>query len=166
MSQDWKDLGNKFELAHQLEEITHIPADVLRHERSFTEISIADRMSWASKRQTTRIEDEAYCLFGLFGVNMAPLYGEGPHAFYRLQEEIMKTSVDTTLFAAGIRKQVADVEQLEEYCKKAFRGLDVRYFLAERPSRFDRSPKETNAHLVFDPEASSESLWCGESVSI
>ena len=47
------------------------------------------------------MEDEAYCLMGIFGVNMPTLYGEGQNAFYRLQEEIMKTSCDTSLFAWG-----------------------------------------------------------------
>ena len=42
----------------------------------------------------------AYCLMGIFNVNMPILYGEGLHsAFRRLQEEIMKTSFDQSLFA-------------------------------------------------------------------
>jgi hypothetical protein len=56
-------------------------------------------MSWASERKTTRKEDEAYCLMGIFGVNMPLLYGEGHRAFHRLQEEIMKIHDDYTLFA-------------------------------------------------------------------
>ena len=47
--------------------------------------SVAQRMSWASKRETTRTEDLAYCLLGIFGVNMPLLYGEGSNAFLRLQ---------------------------------------------------------------------------------
>jgi hypothetical protein len=53
----------------------------------------------ASSRVTTRVEDMAYCLLGIFGVNMPLLYGEGTRAFTRLQEEIMKDSADQTLFA-------------------------------------------------------------------
>jgi hypothetical protein len=56
-------------------------------------------MFWASRRQTTRIEDEAYCLLGLFGVNMPLLYGEGREAYRRLQEEILRVEEDYTLFA-------------------------------------------------------------------
>jgi hypothetical protein len=55
-------------------------------------------MSWAAKRKTSRIEDEAYCLLGLFDVNMPPLYGEGKKAFMRLQLEILKTSDDESIF--------------------------------------------------------------------
>jgi hypothetical protein len=56
-------------------------------------------MSWASRRSTTRKEDMAYCLMGLFDVNMPLLYGEGWRAFIRLQEEILKHSSDQSLFA-------------------------------------------------------------------
>jgi hypothetical protein len=57
-------------------------------------------MSWASKRQTTRPEDLAYSLFGIFKVDLPPLYGEGgAKAFLRLQEEIIKTSTDLSIFA-------------------------------------------------------------------
>ncbi|KAI1378168.1 hypothetical protein F4677DRAFT_414581 [Hypoxylon crocopeplum] len=56
-------------------------------------------MSWASSRETTRIEDMAYCLLGIFDVNMPMIYGEGSKAFMRLQEEIVKDSSDMSLFA-------------------------------------------------------------------
>ncbi|THU88009.1 HET-domain-containing protein, partial [Dendrothele bispora CBS 962.96] len=62
--------------------------------------SIAQKMSWAASRETTRSEDMAYCLMGLFGVNMPPIYGEGgPKAFMRLQQEIIKYSEDRSIFA-------------------------------------------------------------------
>jgi hypothetical protein len=56
-------------------------------------------MSWASCRETTRREDIAYSLLGLFDVNMPLLYGEGDKAFLRLQEEIMKESNDQSILA-------------------------------------------------------------------
>ncbi len=95
----WRVLGTKAGLAELLEHEFGIPAAVLRLEISHTEFSIAQRMSWFGLRETTRPEDEAYCLLGLFNIHMPPLYGEGRHAFRRLQEEIMKQSADTTLFA-------------------------------------------------------------------
>ena len=60
---------------------------------------MAQKMSWASQRVTTRIEDQAYCLLGIFGINMPPLYGEGEGAFLQLQLEILKISNDESLFA-------------------------------------------------------------------
>ena len=60
---------------------------------------VAVRMSWASKRETSRVEDVAYSLLGLFNVNMPLLYGEGRKAFYRLQLEIVKNSDNESIFA-------------------------------------------------------------------
>jgi len=56
-------------------------------------------MSWLAKRETTRIEDMAYCMLGLFDINMPLLYGEGAKAFLRLQEEIIRRYNDHTIFA-------------------------------------------------------------------
>lgn len=56
-------------------------------------------MSWASRRETTRIEDEAYCLLGICGINMPLLHGEGNAAFRRLQEELLRRSDDQSIFA-------------------------------------------------------------------
>lgn len=69
------------------------------HRGTLSKVSIAERMSWAAQRTTTRLEDEAYCLLGLFGVNMPLLYGEGRSAFRRLQEELIKVSNDQSIFA-------------------------------------------------------------------
>ena len=63
------------------------------------EASVAERMSWASNRKTSRLEDMAYCLMGLFDVNMPLLYGEGQKAFMRLQHETVKTVDDEPIFA-------------------------------------------------------------------
>ncbi|KAK9772804.1 putative Heterokaryon incompatibility domain-containing protein [Seiridium cardinale] len=56
-------------------------------------------MSWAASRVTTRPEDMAYCLLGLFDINMSMLYGEGERAFIRLQEAICGQTNDPSLFA-------------------------------------------------------------------
>ena len=61
----------------------------------------AMKMSWAASRTTTCREDLAYCLLGIFNVNMPLLYGEGEKAFLRLQEEIMRQSGDLSIFAWG-----------------------------------------------------------------
>ena len=61
--------------------------------------SVAQKMSWASKRTTTRLEDMAYSLMGIFDVNMPLLYGEGQKAFIRLQHEIVRVSDDESIFA-------------------------------------------------------------------
>ncbi|KAM5354958.1 hypothetical protein ACJ41O_001604 [Fusarium nematophilum] len=57
------------------------------------------KLSWAATRETTRREDRAYSLMGLFGVNMPLLYGEGDKAFMRLQMEILQMSNDQSILA-------------------------------------------------------------------
>ncbi|RDX49672.1 HET-domain-containing protein [Lentinus brumalis] len=97
-------LGSKAGFAEALQACTGIPECLLKHEQQLNDFSIAQRMSWAAHRATTRLEDEAYCLLGIFDIQMPTLYGEGRRAFQRLQEEIMKRSEDTTLFAWGCRR--------------------------------------------------------------
>ena len=78
--------------------ITGIPSMILGGGSIF-KCNVALRMSWASKRRTTRDEDMAYCLMGIFKVNMPLLYGEGGEkAFVRLQEEILKITDDHSIF--------------------------------------------------------------------
>lgn len=94
----WKEFGSKKSLARQISPITGIPVDVLLGKSPLFS-TIAQRMSWASKRQTTREEDIAYCLMGLFDIHMQPIYGEGGEkAFLRLQQEILSRNSDQTLF--------------------------------------------------------------------
>ncbi|KAI0542827.1 heterokaryon incompatibility protein-domain-containing protein [Xylaria digitata] len=97
-SSGWIRMGTRLDLRQAVAQATHIPTQVLRF-RNISDYSVSQRMSWASRRQTTRLEDEAYCLLGLFGVTMPLLYGEGRRAFRRLQEEIIKESDDESLFA-------------------------------------------------------------------
>ena len=98
-SSEWIELGTKSSLCEEIAAITGVSASILTHKTLVTSASIAKRMSWASNRETTRVEDVAYCLMGLFEVNMPLLYGEGERAFIRLQEEIIKYSDDQSLFA-------------------------------------------------------------------
>lgn len=95
----WRAIGRKDELHLGLEEITNIPSEILLQQKAIETISVAARMSWAVKRQTTREEDLAYSLMGIFNVNMPLLYGEGAKAFIRLQEEILREVRDNSLFA-------------------------------------------------------------------
>ncbi|EIW65332.1 HET-domain-containing protein, partial [Trametes versicolor FP-101664 SS1] len=101
LTQTWRFLGTKMGFASTLEEITGIDFAILTGTAELESVSVARRMSWAAGRKTKRIEDEAYCLMGLFGVHMATIYGEGRNAFLRLQEEIIKTIPDQSIFAWG-----------------------------------------------------------------
>ncbi|KAK4626870.1 hypothetical protein CLAFUW4_04848 [Fulvia fulva] len=96
---DWRKFGAKTDLTDIISNITGIDRTILLNRDLLGSACIGTRMSWAAKRQTTRIEDEAYSLLGIFGVNMPMIYGEGPRAFLRLQEEILRRSTDISIFA-------------------------------------------------------------------
>jgi ankyrin repeat protein len=96
---EWNPLGSRVELRKSVSQCTGIPTTLLSGTENLDAFSVAQRMSWAARRQTKRIEDRAYCMLGLFDIQMPLIYGEGSTAFVRLQEEIMKISEDHSLFA-------------------------------------------------------------------
>ena len=101
----WEPIGTKEGLKSELAEITNIDTMLLSAsdiKQALYSTSVAIKMSLAATRVTTRIEDEAYCLLGIFDINMPLLYGEGARAFRRLQLEIIKESSDESIFAWGL----------------------------------------------------------------
>ncbi|KAL3605190.1 hypothetical protein FPOAC2_00132 [Fusarium poae] len=97
-NRNWDEIGTKSSLLETITQITNIPSQVLLMNHP-GEMSIAQCMSWASGRETSRVEDRAYSLMGLLGVTIPMLYGEGEKAFERLQLEIIKNSDDHSIFA-------------------------------------------------------------------
>ncbi|KAI6151667.1 heterokaryon incompatibility protein-domain-containing protein [Pisolithus tinctorius] len=95
----WQPIGDKRNLSTTLEKITRVPSGILEEGLDSDRPSVAQIMSWAADRKTTRDEDRAYSLMGLVGINMPMLYGEGEKAFLRFQHEIMRKSNDQTIFA-------------------------------------------------------------------
>ncbi|KUJ12856.1 HET-domain-containing protein [Mollisia scopiformis] len=100
--QRWDFLFEKRDRCSLLSRITRIHDTFLSESRRIGEACTAMKMSWAATRTTTRDEDLAYCLLGIFDVSMPPLYGEGKKAFVRLQEEILRHSGDLSIFAWGL----------------------------------------------------------------
>lgn len=95
---DWRQFGTKTSLLCELSDATRIDLPVLEDSQCLSEFSIGRRMSWASACSYDREEDLAYALIGLFSVSMTILYGEGYLAFLRLQDEILKSTDDASLF--------------------------------------------------------------------
>lgn len=91
-------IGTKFSLATFIQVATEIQAQYILDRNAMKGASIGLQLSWASQRDTTRDEDQAYYLFGIMGVNMPLLYGEGKRSFYRLQVELLKNTMDHTIF--------------------------------------------------------------------
>jgi hypothetical protein len=99
LADDWTEIGCKTAFLPLISQITGIPSDFLIGE-DLENASVAMRLSWASCRKTTKAEDIAYCLLGIFDIQMPLLYGEREAgAFRRLQQAIMKTSDDQSIFA-------------------------------------------------------------------
>lgn len=121
LASDWTELGTKTELRYDLSSITGIEQAVFRYP-SICHYSIAQKMSWPSRRKTSVPEDIAYCLLGLFDVNIPLLYGEGREkAFKRLQEALIKESNDESIFA---------------WCPRERNESSLKSILADHPSDF------------------------------
>ncbi|KAI1734988.1 HET-domain-containing protein [Xylaria scruposa] len=98
-AEDWSLIEVDNEFMDLIAEVTGIDLNLLEDRKLLSRYCTATRMSWASKRKTTRPEDMAYCLMGIFNISMPILYGEGAKkAFQRLQTEIMNISFDQSIF--------------------------------------------------------------------
>lgn len=110
-----------------IEERTGIPRKILDKRQNLHSVKIATKMRWAAGRQTTREEDMAYSLLGLFDVQMSMLYGEGKtKAFVRLQKKLLKETSDQTIFAW--------TDHIEHSSR---RYLQMRGMLAPSPEYFN-----------------------------
>lgn len=95
----WNNHGGKRLRSLEISEITGIDLAVLENSDLMKSMPVGRKMSWVARRTTTREEDIAYCLLGVFDINMSLIYGEGQKAFIRFQEEILRKTNDLTLFA-------------------------------------------------------------------
>lgn len=130
---EWNVRGRRDDIADILQNITGIEEMWLNSDNKRPRYErVATVMSWAAGRQTTREEDIAYCLMGLFGVNMPLLYGEGKKAFIRLQEALITMRSDPTMFA-----WVADASSTDKYrglfarCPEEFAGVGDLFWADE-----------------------------------
>ncbi|KAK4624512.1 hypothetical protein CLAFUW4_05692 [Fulvia fulva] len=107
VNNNWQNFGSgativpriELPMSQIIERVIRVPLILLEDPDQLVDYSMAQRMSWAATRDTTRSEDQAYCLIGLLGVNMSLLYGEGGQAWIRLQHEIARTWNDESIFA-------------------------------------------------------------------
>lgn len=129
---NWAEIGTKAAMSELIARITGVHRSCLLHHACLSEFSVACRMSWAAKRMTTRPEDVAYCLLGIFQINMPLIYGEGRKACRRLQEEIIKESDDQTIFAW----QLSEGDQFRSSLAPDDGEVGV---LAQHPAEFEDS---------------------------
>ena len=133
----WLKIDLKSRMTKQIGKWTGIPVSVLKNGRNYTKWTIAQRMSWAAKRRTSRIEDMAYCLLGLFRINMPLLYGEGKKAFIRLQLEILRKYPDESVFAwqtrePGLQHVLATSPRCFKSCKTLVPNEQLHHGITQR----------------------------------
>jgi ankyrin repeat protein len=152
-SKEGKRIGEKRTLGPKLQEITNIPIHALQG-RPLSQFSTETRMSWAKQRQTTKDEDQAYCLLGIFGIHLPLIYGEGKdNALRRLNNEIDKYSK-------------------ESECLHALRTTAYEEFKDRNPDRLEGTCQWFLHHDYFPEwqQRPSSLLWvsadpgCGKSV--
>ncbi|RYO92955.1 hypothetical protein DL764_008057 [Monosporascus ibericus] len=147
---DWKRCGTKPRLQGLLHRITNIPLEVLMDGDKVHSECIARRMSWAAHRQTGRVEDQAYCLLGIFGISMPMIYGEGWQAFRRLQEELIKDNHDRSIFAWKSPMTVASDSSSrssgDDNGDDEYRGL-----LARSPREFAHCGRYVTIQSAYSP---------------
>ena len=157
----WKRIGTKEAMVDQIKSATGIQSTVLRDPPAIELSSIAARMSWAANRKATRVEDIAYSLLGIFGINIPLLYGEGERAFKRLQEEIVRCYDDQTVFAWGYEDRA-----YEDYCAALGSSFDppdnrsnfssmVCSILARSPTDFKNSGGLIPIRHKYQPSTAS-----------
>lgn len=128
---DWRYIGSKQSLMDQIAEATGILREHLLGD--FRTASIAQKMSWLSRRTTSIIEDRAYCMLGLFGVFLDPRYGRGGDEFLRLQREIFVSTPAGAIFDESMFAWQTDL-------------IETSGLLAPAPSCFRNS-----GHILFVP---------------
>ncbi|KAF2728404.1 HET-domain-containing protein, partial [Polyplosphaeria fusca] len=147
-SKDWERLGNKQYLKQTIHEITKVPLEVLEG-APVSRYSVEERFSWASNRQTARVEDESYCLLGIFDIHMPLIYGEGKEkALKRLQKEVKESQGET---AANLSHNI----KANNPARDASLSKILRWLAAPDPS--------VNYQKAFKQRQQDTGLWFLES---
>jgi hypothetical protein len=135
----WGLMGSRNDFYAAVAEATGIPPTVL-YTGDLSRVSVAQKMSWAANRETTRVEDRAYSLMGLFGIHMPMLYGEGDNAFRRLQEEIIRTTPDESIFAwRAVEGSISSCSGLLAKSPNDFEGSQFIQFMRDDRTQFATS---------------------------
>lgn len=151
-SRDWTFICSRHDARAEIRRITSVPLTLLsspgnnifKQTKSLNAYTSHHKMQWMSKRHTRHEEDMAYCLLGLFDVQMPIRYGEGERAFERLQDLIIRIRGDASVL----------MWQADPQCQLGDPG-PCRY-LASHPSAFHQtstymSPSEVKEPVLIGP---------------
>jgi hypothetical protein len=152
-------LGDKQSLEQHIHEVTGIPISALRG-TTLSEFSTEQKFHWAKNRETTREEDWAYSLLGIFGISMPVLYGERrQNAERRLRKKVAKyTECLRHLYVTDPR---ADKTRIE--WTKGGLIADSYHWILENDD-FKQWRNDQQSHLLWikgDPGKGKTMLLCG-----
>ncbi|KAH8589506.1 hypothetical protein B0O99DRAFT_692400 [Bisporella sp. PMI_857] len=134
-SKNWELLGDKASLERHICEITRIPSKALRGS-PLAQFSVTERMSWAETRQTTREEDMAYSLLGIFNVHMPLIYGERrANAVGRLREAIDRKEKGTKNENFSVPFSLSTISEIEHFVAREDELRDIHEALRGDGSR-------------------------------
>lgn len=155
-------LGNKISLWEHINKATRIPFKALQGNISFLfQFEVDERLSWAADRKTTREEDAAYSLLGLFDLQMPLLYGEGRRkAFMRLHRERHNISTYEQTHSSDLNAwyryfdRVTDMPSLKSQSVEATR---VNLPKRKRSETFEPVQKRNMGEFSQEPQRSAAS---------
>ncbi|KAI0451347.1 hypothetical protein F5B21DRAFT_487237 [Xylaria acuta] len=134
-SQTGAKLGSRESLEPLICEITGIPAHALR-KHQLHRYTTTEKMAWAQTRETTRPEDIAYSLLGIFDVQMPLIYGEGREkALKRLREEISKDHKGSQHEEFSVPFSLYDVPEIEHFVARERELAEIHEKLRSDGSR-------------------------------
>ncbi|KAF2973285.1 hypothetical protein GQX73_g406 [Xylaria multiplex] len=123
-SRDGKKLGDRVSLDQILYKITGIAIEALKGAELFN-FSIEQCLSWSKCRETTRAEDKAYSLFGIFDVSTFVNYGG--------------VEIKFCFFIDGLDEYDGDHEELAKFVVEVSRMPHVKLCVSSRPlNAFER----------------------------
>ena len=180
-SRNSKPLGNKKLREQQIHQITGIAIKALQG-NPLSQFDVAERLSWAARRETTFEEDAAYCLLGIFNIYMPLIYGEGrKKALDRLQRKIRKSLDPASLILTdapwivpfernpcftGRESQLAQLEEklfaIDHTTRIAITGLGgVGKTQLVLELLFQTKEKHKDCSIIWIAATSAESLYQG-----
>jgi hypothetical protein len=130
VAQDWHIIGNKGSSTYKYDgtltgpdltaiiaKTTSIPEAVLHDWSNSTDVQVEDKMAWIEDRKTTREEDMSYALFGILGITLNVIYGEGQQsARNRLISELRRRNeAENAHIMESRRREELEKENAEEW---------------------------------------------------
>lgn len=143
LNKDWEVIGHKCKyceysnpcrdagplLNDVVADITGISEDILFDYKRSNRLSVAQKLTWMADRETTKPEDMAYCLLGIFNITMPPLYGDGPKVMEKLEKELANKAPLDEAASGAVHNLKSRIKQMDRQTRErmdGFRGSSIR----------------------------------------